>query len=109
MDKALKYILQTLAAAKAAGRLPDSISLTTYQDDAALRRFRPAENWPGGAAEHERAMLNIAARVTAAYPTVKVNLRQINTAAYDEWLKSHGLIDSESNRATFALEEGEDE
>lgn len=109
MDKALNYILQTLAAAKAAGRLPDSITLTTYQDDAALRRFRPAEFWPGGAAEHERAMLNIASCVTAAYPDVKVNLRQINTAAYDEWLKSRGLTDSESNRATFALEEGEAE
>lgn len=101
MRKAFKRIMERLADAEAAGKLPDKLCLATYADDAALRRFRPGESWPGGAAEHSRAMLSISIAIARKYPTVDVFLKEVDASKYDAWIAANGLDDTDANRAAF--------
>ena len=101
MHKAFKRIMERLADAEAAGKLPDKLCLATYSDDASLRRFRPGESWPGGAAEHARTMLSISIAIARKYPTVDVLLKEIDEAKYDAWIVANGLDDTAGNRAAF--------
>ncbi len=104
MNNAKNHILRRLADAKAAGKLPHKIKFTTYADDAALKLFRPLEEWGGGAAEHRATMLSIAAEIAKLYPQIAVELIDIEIPTYFEWLAQRGLNDSDAARAAFISE-----
>lgn len=95
------YILGLLRAAREKGELPDTVALSTYADDLTLSRFRPYEDWPGGAAEHERAMLEIAAEIGREFPNVRVELIPISETGYKAWLASKNFEDSPGRRAQY--------
>ena len=98
-------MLTRLDEAREANTLPKEIFIATYADDAALKRFRPGEDWPGGAAEHRAAMLKVAAAVARDYPELKVNLKDIEEKKYDSWLIRNMLEDNEESRAMFIASE----
>lgn len=101
MNKFVEYILSRLGKAQAAGNLPREIRLATYPSDEVLKFFRPAENWSGGAFEHKAEMLGVAAEIAKRYPTVSVEIVEIDIEGYFDWLKSSGLSDSDVNRAAY--------
>lgn len=101
MNRFYEYILSRLGEAQVAGNLPREIRLATYPNDDALKFFRPAENWSGGAYEHKAEMLGVAAEIAKRYPTVAVELVEIDIDGYFDWLKSSGLRDSDVNRAAY--------
>ena len=101
MNRFYEYILSRLDEAKAAGNLPKEIRLATYPNDEALKFFRPAENWSGGAYEHKAEMLGVAAEIAKRYPTVAVELVEINFEGYFDWLRERGLPDSDATRAAY--------
>lgn len=101
IEKAKMYVLGRLRAARDKNELPDIVKLSTYADDKTLARFRPTEEWKGGAAEHERAMLDIAAAIVREFPEVKINLVPIDEKEYQWWLDSRGEDDSPAMRARY--------
>ena len=93
-----------MRAAREKGDLPDTVALSTYADDLTLSRFRPYEDWPGGTAEHERAMLEIAAEIGREFPSVRVELVPIEESEYETWLARKNFEDSPGRRAQFISE-----
>ena len=102
------YVLGRLHAARAVNELPDVVKLSTYSNDQTLARFHPTEEWPGGAAEHERAILDIAAAISREFPNVQVDIISISEEEYREWLDECGLEDSPEIRAKYVSEVGND-
>lgn len=98
------YVLGRLRAARAANELPDVVKLSTYADNKTLARFRPTEEWAGGASEHERAMLDIAAAIGREFPNIKVDIVPISDEEYNWWLDSQELDDSPAMRAKYVSE-----
>ena len=105
IEKLKEHVLDRLRDARASNSLPKEIFIATYSDDAALRRFRPGKDWPGGAAEHTAAMLKVAAAVSKDYPELKINLKDIEEKKYDAWLVRNMLEDNEESRAMFIASE----
>lgn len=104
IEKFKSYILESLRSARKTGDLPGVVALSTYADDPTLARFRPDEQWPGGAAEHERAMLEIAAEIGREFPSVRVELVPIEESEYETWLARKNFEDSPGRRAQFISE-----
>lgn len=79
---------------------PFTVKLTIYQNDEALKFFRPNETWNGGAAEHAKIMYKLALEAQKQYG-VQVELVEIDTQKYLSWLAEDGLSDSPANRAAY--------
>lgn len=79
---------------------PFIVKLTIYQDDEALKLFRPNETWQGGAAEHAKIMYKLALEAQKQHG-VQVELVEIDTQKYFSWLAEEGLSDSPANRAAY--------
>lgn len=79
---------------------PFIVKLTIYQDDEALKLFRPNETWKGGAAEHAKIMYKLALEAQKQHG-VQVELVEIDTQKYLSWLAEEGLSDSPANRAAY--------
>ena len=109
IEKAKMDVLERLRAASEENDLPNVIRISTYADNKTLARFRPTEEWPGGAAEHERAMLDIAAAISREFPNIKIDLVAIDEEEYQWWLDSRGEDDSPAMRARYISETREEE
>lgn len=109
IEKAKMYVLGRLHAARAVNELPDVVKLSTYVNDTTLARFHPTEEWPGGAAEHERVMLDIAAAISRDFPNVQVDITPISEEEYSEWLDARSLEDSPEIRAKYVSEAGNED
>lgn len=103
------YVLERLRDAQAAGELPGAVKFSTYENDKTLGRFHPTEEWPGGAAEHERVMLDIAAEISREFPNVQVDITPISEEEYSEWLDVCGFEDSPEIRAKYVSEVGNED
>lgn len=108
IKKLKMYVLDRLRDAQATGELPDAVRFSTYENDQTLARFHPTEEWPGGAAEHERVMFNIAAAISREFPNVQVDITPISEEEYRGWLDECGLEDSPEIRAKHVSEVGND-
>ena len=100
-DKIKQQMYKQLLALAANHGLPKAINLSIYDNDAALKLFRPNETWAGGCNEHTALMGALKADVEQDFG-LKVNLVLINTNDFIQWAKAHGKdINDDAARAEY--------